>query len=404
MDFVKTLSAPDTEQIHFIGKDIIYFHTLFWPAMLHFAGAPYRVPDHVNVHGFVTVNGQKMSKSRGTGISPLEYLQLGMNAEWLRYYLAAKMTSRVEDIDFTKDDFQARVNSDLIGKYVNIASRAAGFIFKRFEGKVSDAAMADPLIAEVAKAAPQIKDFYEDREYSKALRRIMELADTVNEYVDREKPWELAKTQGKEADLQRVASVALEAFRLLTLYLKPVLPATAQKVERFLNCGELTWETVASHLTSAHPIDKFEHLMGRVDREKQLDVLVPERAPEEEKPLPGGQAIAPTCTIDDFAKLDLRVAKVVSAECVEGSTKLLRFELDVGEGRTRQVFSGIQAAYKPEDLIGKLVVMIANLAPRKMRFGVSEGMILCASAADGKPGELYLIEPFAGAKPGMRLS
>ena len=404
MDFVKTLSAPDTEQIHFIGKDIIYFHTLFWPAMLHFAGAPYRVPDHVNVHGFVTVNGQKMSKSRGTGISPLEYLQLGMNAEWLRYYLAAKMTSRVEDIDFTKDDFQARVNSDLIGKYVNIASRAAGFIFKRFEGKVSDAAMADPLIAEVAKAAPQIKDFYEDREYSKALRRIMELADTVNEYVDREKPWELAKTQGKEADLQRVASVALEAFRLLTLYLKPVLPATAQKVERFLNCGELTWETVASHLTSAHPIDKFEHLMGRVDREKQLDVLVPERAPEEEKPLPGGQAIAPTCTIDDFAKLDLRVAKVVSAECVEGSTKLLRFELDVGEGRTRQVFSGIQAAYKPEDLVGKLVVMIANLAPRKMRFGVSEGMILCASAADGKPGELYLIEPFAGAKPGMRLS
>lgn len=404
MDFVKTLSAPDTEQVHFIGKDIIYFHTLFWPAMLHFAGAPYRVPDHVNVHGFVTVNGQKMSKSRGTGISPLEYLQLGMNAEWLRYYLAAKMTSRVEDIDFTKDDFQARVNSDLIGKYVNIASRAAGFIFKRFEGKVSDAAMADPLIAEVAKAAPQIKDFYEDREYSKALRRIMELADTVNEYVDREKPWELAKTQGKEADLQRVASVALEAFRLLTLYLKPVLPATAQKVERFLNCGELTWETVASHLTSAHPIDKFEHLMGRVDREKQLDVLVPERAPEEEKPLPGGQAIAPTCTIDDFAKLDLRVAKVVSAECVEGSTKLLRFELDVGEGRTRQVFSGIQAAYKPEDLVGKLVVMIANLAPRKMRFGVSEGMILCASAADGKPGELYLIEPFAGAKPGMRLS
>lgn len=404
MDFVKTLSAPDTEQVHFIGKDIIYFHTLFWPAMLHFAGSPYRIPDHINVHGFVTVNGQKMSKSRGTGISPLQYLELGMNAEWLRYYLAAKMTSRVEDIDFTKDDFQARVNSDLIGKYVNIASRSAGFIFKRFEGKVSDAAMSDALVVSIAKAAPEIQSFYEDREFSKALRRIMELADSVNEYVDREKPWELAKTKGKEADLQRVASVALESFRLLTLYLKPVLPATAHKVEQFLNCGELTWASVSSVLSSAKPISKFEHLMGRVDREKQLDVLVPEHAQVEEKQIPGGEPIAAECTINDFAKLDLRVAKVVTAERVEGSTKLLRFELDLGEGRLRQVFSGIQAAYKPEDLVGKLVIMIANLAPRKMRFGISEGMLLCASRSDGKPSELYLIEPFEGAEPGMRLS
>lgn len=402
-DFVQELTRPDTEQVHFIGKDIIYFHTLFWPAMLHFAGVPYRVPDHVNVHGFVTVNGQKMSKSRGTGISPLQYLDLGMNAEWLRYYLAAKMTSRVEDVDFTKDDFQARVNSELIGKYVNIASRSAGFIFKRFEGKVSDAAMRCDLIDTIKAAAGEIKASYEDREYARAIRKVMELADTVNEYVDREKPWELAKAEGKEADLQRVASVALEAFRLLTLYLKPILPATAKKVESFLNCPLLTWETVETSLTSANPISKFEHLMGRVDREKQLDVLVPEKAPEPEVVLPGGEAIAEQCTIDDFAKTDLRVAKVVKCEEVEGSDKLLRLELDVGEGRLRQVFSGIKASYAPADLVGKLVIMIANLAPRKMRFGVSEGMVLAASDASNKKGGVYLIEPFAGAKPGMRL-
>lgn len=403
MDFVKELTRPDTEQVHFIGKDIIYFHTLFWPAMLNFAGKPYRVPDHVNVHGFVTVNGQKMSKSRGTGISPLQYLELGMNAEWLRYYLAAKMSSRVEDIDFTKDDFQARVNSDLIGKYVNIASRAAGFIFKRFEGKVDDAAMSDPLLKQIREAAPELKDYYETREFGKALRRVMELADLVNEFVDREKPWELAKDETKGADLQRVASVALEGFRLLTLYLKPVLPATAERVEQFLNCGELNWDSVEAVLTSTKPIAKFEHLMGRVDREKQLDVLVPEHAPEPEPVLPGGEAIAAECTIDDFSKIDLRVARVVKAEAVEGSDKLLRLELDVGEGRLRQVFSGIKSAYTPDSLTGKLVVMIANLAPRKMRFGVSEGMVLAASDAKDKKAGLFLIEPFEGAVPGMRL-
>ncbi|HBC70040.1 MAG: methionine--tRNA ligase [Duodenibacillus sp.] len=404
LSFEEELSRPDTEQIHFIGKDIIYFHTLFWPAMLHFSGAPYRVPDHINVHGFVTVNGAKMSKSRGTGISPLEYLNLGMNAEWLRYYLAAKLSSKVEDVDFTKDDFQARVNSDLIGKYVNIASRAAGFIFKRFEGRVSDAAMSEPLLATIAAERDAIRDLYEDREYGRAMRRVMELADLVNEYVDREKPWELAKKEGAAADLQRVASVALEAFRMLTLYLKPVLPATAERVEAFLNCGELTWESIGNHLSSSRPINKFEHLMGRVDREKQLDKLVPEKAPEPEAPkLPGGEAIAPTCTIDDFAKVDLRIARIVKCEQVEGSDKLLRLELDVGEGRLRQVFSGIKAFYKPEDLTGKLTVMIANLAPRKMRFGLSEGMVLAASDASDKKSGIYLIEPTAGAKPGMRL-
>lgn len=410
LDFEKELSDPSTEQIHFIGKDIIYFHTLFWPAMLKFAGKPYRVPDHVNVHGFVTVDGRKMSKSRGTGISPLEYIRLGMNAEWLRYYLAAKLTSRVEDVDFTKTDFVARVNGELIGKYINIASRAAGFIFSRFEGKVSDAAMTDPLLTKLREAAPAIRDAYENREYATAVRRVMELADRVNEYVDAEKPWEQAKDPAKAADLQRTASVALEAFRLLTLYLKPILPHTAERVEAFLHCGEQTWDTVNVPLSSANPIEKYQHLMGRVDLKKHLDALIPGTkaaapAAEEKKDeanLPGGEAIAPICTIDDFVKTDLRVAKVVECTTVEGSDKLLRLMLDVGEGRIRQVFSGIRAFYKPEDIVGKLVIMIANLAPRKMRFGVSEGMVLCASNPKDKK-SVYLIEPDAGAEPGMRL-
>ncbi len=410
LDFEKELSDPSTEQIHFIGKDIIYFHTLFWPAMLKFAGKPYRVPDHVNVHGFVTVDGRKMSKSRGTGISPLEYIRLGMNAEWLRYYLAAKLTSRVEDVDFTKTDFVARVNGELIGKYINIASRAAGFIFSRFEGKVSDAAMTDPLLTKLREAAPAIRDAYENREYATAVRRVMELADRVNEYVDAEKPWEQAKDPAKAADLQRTASVALEAFRLLTLYLKPILPHTAERVEAFLHCGEQTWDTVSRPLSSANPIEKYQHLMGRVDLKKHLDALIPgpkaaAPAAEEKKDeanLPGGEAIAPICTIDDFVKTDLRVAKVVECTAVEGSDKLLRLMLDVGEGRIRQVFSGIRAFYKPEDIVGKLVIMIANLAPRKMRFGVSEGMVLCASNPKDKK-SVYLIEPDAGAEPGMRL-
>ena len=410
LDFEKELTDPSTEQIHFIGKDIIYFHTLFWPAMLKFAGKPYRVPDHVNVHGFVTVDGRKMSKSRGTGISPLEYIRLGMNAEWLRYYLAAKLTSRVEDVDFTKTDFVARVNGELIGKYINIASRAAGFIFSRFEGKVSDAAMTDPLLTKLREAAPAIRDAYENREYATAVRRVMELADRVNEYVDAEKPWEQAKDPAKAADLQRTASVALEAFRLLTLYLKPILPHTAERVEAFLHCGEQTWDTANQPLSSANPIEKYQHLMGRVDLKKHLDALIPGTkaaapAAEEKKAeanLPGGEAIAPICTIDDFVKTDLRVAKVVECTTVEGSDKLLRLMLDVGEGRIRQVFSGIRAFYKPEDIVGKLVIMIANLAPRKMRFGVSEGMVLCASNPKNKK-SIYLIEPDAGAEPGMRL-
>lgn len=405
-NFDEFLMDPKTEQIHFIGKDIIYFHTLFWPAMLHFAGKPYRVPDHIYAHGFVTVGGLKMSKSRGTGIDPLKYLNLGMDPEWLRYYLAAKLSGRVEDIDFTKPDFFSRVNSDLIGKYVNIASRSAGFIVKRFEGRVLDSAMSDPLLKALREDAPKVIELYEDREYAKAMRLVMELADKTNEYVDHMKPWELAKDPAQAEKLHEVCSVCLEAFRILTNYLKPVLPGVAEKVEAFLGCGELTWSTVDTPLSSANPIQPFKHLMRRVDMEKQLDQLISEVKEEPKaEALPGGEAIAPTCTIDDFAKLDLRIAKVVACEAVEGSTKLLKFTLDVGEGKTRTVFSGIKASYsEPAQLVGKLIVMIANLAPRKMRFGLSEGMVLSAADADQKatPG-FFLLEPFPGAKPGMRI-
>ena len=279
-DFNEFLSDPETEQVHFIGKDIIYFHTLFWPAMLHFSGKPFRTPDHINAHGFMTVDGQKMSKSRGTGISPLQYLDLGMNAEWLRYYLAAKMNSRVEDVDFTKVDFAQRVNSDLIGKYINIASRAAGFIVKRFEGRILDAAMKDPLIERIKSRVPEVSAFYEVREFARATRLVMELADAVNEYVDEKKPWELAKDPAQAEALHWVSSVALECFRLLTLCLKPVLPATAERVEAFLSIAPLAWASAAEPLSSVNPIKPYQHLMQRVDMVRQLDQLLPDHVPE----------------------------------------------------------------------------------------------------------------------------
>ena len=403
LNFEEILQDEKTEQIHFIGKDIIYFHTLFWPAMLHFAGKPFRVPDHINAHGFMTVNGEKMSKSRGTGISPLQYLELGMNAEWLRYYLAAKMNSRVEDVDFTKADFAQRVNSDLIGKYVNIASRAAGFIVKRFDGKVDESVMNHELLQGIRARAEEIQAYYEAREYARATRLVMELADQINEFVDREKPWELAKEEGKEKELQQISSIALVGFRLLTLFLKPVLPATAERVESFLSIEPLVWKDVNNHLTASHQVQPFKHLMQRVDMEKQLDVLVPEIAVEEAAPVPGNEPIEAECTIEDFSKVDLRVAKIVKCNRVEGSTKLLQLSLDLGEGRLRNVFSGIQSAYSPEDLEGRLTIVVANLAPRKMRFGVSEGMVLSASDAKNKEAGLFLLSPDSGAVPGMRV-
>ncbi|MBX3643957.1 MAG: methionine--tRNA ligase [Rubrivivax sp.] len=401
LDFDAYLADPDVEQVHFIGKDIVTFHTLFWPAMLKFSGR--KVPDHIFVHGFITVSGEKMSKSRGTGISPLRYLELGLDAEWLRYYIAAKLNAHVEDIDFNAEDFVARVNSDLVGKYINIASRAAGFIAKRFGGRLSaDLGVEGRTLLDGLRAhRDTVAELYEAREYGKALREIMALADRVNGYVDQHKPWELAKQPGEDAVLHDVCSVCIEAFRVLTVYLKPVLPALAAKVEAFLQIEPLQWHDAARALGS-HTIGAYQHLMQRVDT-KLLDALFePPAAPP--APTPGGEALAAEIGIDDFAKVDLRIAKIVAAERVEGSSKLLRLTLDVGEGKTRNVFSGIAGAYQPEDLAGKLTVMVANLAPRKMKFGLSEGMVLAASHADEKahPG-LYVLEPWPGAVPGLRV-
>ncbi|WCM87411.1 methionine--tRNA ligase [Acidovorax sp. NCPPB 3576] len=403
-DYEAYMADPLLEQYHFIGKDIVTFHTLFWPAMLKFSGR--KTPDKICVHGFLTVNnGEKMSKSRGTGLDPLKYLGLSMNPEWLRYYIAAKLNGRNEDIDFNPEDFMARVNSDLIGKFVNIASRAAGFIAKRFGGQLG--AMSgdgQALLATLAAQGGTIAEALEKRDTARALREVMLLADRVNEYVDANKPWELAKQDGMDARLQDVCTTCIEAFRVLAIYLKPVLPALAAQVEAFLNVAPLAFADAKTLLGSGHAIGAYQHLMQRVDV-KQLDALFePPAAPEPEKTVPGGEEIAPTITIDDFARIDLRIAKIVNCEPVEGSTKLLRLTLDVGEGRHRNVFSGIASAYQPADLIGKLTVMVANLAPRKMKFGISEGMVLAASHGDEKahPG-IHVLEPWAGATPGMRV-
>jgi len=405
--------AGDTEQVHFIGKDIIYFHALFWPAMLKFAGR--KTPDQLNVHGFITVSGEKMSKSRGTGISPLRYLELGMNPEWLRYYLAAKLNAQVEDVDFNPDDFVARVNSDLVGKYVNIASRAANFIVRHFDGRLGYLGEDDTLAAQLAQAADAIRAAWEARDYNRAVRDIMAHADRINQAFDAAQPWVLAKgistaSDEQKAQLQAICSRALAGFKALSVMLAPVLPALTARVARelFGQSDDFVWIDAGKLPQSIAP---FKHLMQRVEP-AMLDALFD--APEPEKTtatatatevLPGGQAIAPTIKIGDFAAIDLRIARIVNCEHVEGSDKLLRLTLDVGEGRHRTVFSGIRAAYQPEDLIGKLTVLVANLAPRKMRFGVSEGMVLSASHADPNvDGGLYVLHPWPGAQPGMRIS
>jgi methionyl-tRNA synthetase len=408
-DYEAYMADPQLEQYHFIGKDIVTFHTLFWPATLKFSGR--KVPDSVFVHGFLTVNnGEKMSKSRGTGLDPLKYLGLGMNAEWLRYYLATKLSSRNEDIDFNAEDFMLRVNSDLIGKYVNIASRAAGFISKRFGGQLGEvSADGDALLEHLRTVAPTIIELMAEREYGKALRETMLLTDRVNAYVDQNKPWELAKQEGMEGRLQDVCTTCIEAFRLLTILLKPVLPALAAQVEAFLKVQPFTFADAQTALGKGHGIGEYKHLMQRVDV-KQLEALFEPPAQTVQAPAatetvaPGGEELAPTITIDDFAKIDLRIAQIVNCEAVEGSTKLLRLTLDVGEGRTRNVFSGIASSYQPQDLVGKLTVVVANLAPRKMKFGVSEGMVLAGSHADEKtnPG-IYVLNPWPGAQPGMRV-
>jgi methionyl-tRNA synthetase len=351
-----------------------------------------------------------MSKSRGTGIDPLKYLSLGLNPEWLRYYIAAKLNGRNEDIDFNPEDFVARVNSDLVGKFINIASRSAGFIAKRFGGQLGTVSVdGEELLVMLRAGAEDLRQLYDSRDYARALREVMALADQVNAYVDANKPWELAKQAGQEERLHDVCTTCIEAFRLLTLYLKPVLPALAAQVEAFLKITPLQWADAGRSLSAGHAIGDYKHLMTRADPKVLEQLFTPPAAAaapaaEAAPTLPGGEALAPTITIDDFTKIDLRIAKIVACEKVEGSTKLLRLTLDVGEGKTRNVFSGIASAYQPEQLAGKLTVMVANLAPRKMKFGVSEGMVLAASHADEKaqPG-IHVLEPWPGAQPGMRV-
>ena len=407
MDFDALLDPQgSTEQVHFIGKDIIYFHALFWPAMLKFAGR--KTPDALNVHGFITVSGEKMSKSRGTGISPQRYLDIGMNAEWLRYYIAAKLNAKVEDIDFNPDDFIARVNSDLVGKYVNIASRAANFITKHFDGVLAYSGDTQALCDGFAAQAESIRAAIEAREYNRAIREIMAYADGINQAFDTAQPWVLAKGIGtadaaQKAALQDICSRALAGFKALSVMLTPVLPVLTERVARELFGAQQAYTWADAAVLPQH-VAPFKHLMQRVEP-AMLDQLLEAPAPEQPAaPMPGGEAIADTITIDDFAKIDLRIAQIVDCQHVEGSTKLLQLTLDVGEGRHRNVFSGIKSAYKPEDLVGKLTVMVANLAPRKMKFGVSEGMVLAGSHADDKvDGGIYVLEPWPGAKPGMRV-
>ncbi|HEX6634352.1 MAG TPA: methionine--tRNA ligase [Usitatibacter sp.] len=442
-DFAKYMADPRLEQVHFIGKDIIYFHTLFWPAMLKFADR--KVPDNVYVHGFLQLSGEKMSKSRGISVSPQTYIDLGLNPEWVRYYLAAKLNARVEDLDFNPDDFLARVNSDLVGKYVNIASRAAGFIAKRFGGALTEEPLsaarelrykmrgnlaapepdddqAPAILFEVRSFADAIAADYEAREFGKAIRQVMFLADRVNQYVDEQKPWEIAKESGQDAALQWFCTLYLELFRILTIYLKPVLPKVAEDVEAFLALAKpLTWEDVGNPLKPGHKVQQYRHLISRIDP-KQIDQLLepesksapakaagetkgagaeaaefklePVEAPKPPVILPVGDTIS----IDDFGKIDLRVARIVEAELVADADKLLKLTLDIGIGN-RTVFAGIRSAYTPKDLVGRLTVMVANLAPRKMRFGESQGMVL--AAGDGNA--IFLLAPDSGAQPGMRI-
>ncbi|HFC6431871.1 TPA: methionine--tRNA ligase [Neisseria meningitidis] len=403
VDFDEYFKADSqTEMYHFIGKDILYFHALFWPAMLHFSG--HRAPTGVYAHGFLTVDGQKMSKSRGTFITAKSYLEQGLNPEWMRYYIAAKLNSKIEDIDLNLQDFISRVNSDLVGKYVNIAARASGFIAKRFEGRLKDVADS-ALLAKLAAESDTIAEQYENREYARALRDIMALADAVNEYVDANKPWELAKQEGQDERLHEVCSELINAFTMLTAYLAPVLPQTAANAAKFLNLEAITWANTRDTL-GEHAINKYEHLMQRVEQKQVDDLIEANKQSIAAAAVPAAEEgkyekVAEQASFDDFMKIDMRVAKVLNCEAVEGSTKLLKFDLDFGFEK-RIIFSGIAAFYpNPAELNGRMVIAVANFAPRKMaKFGVSEGMILSAATADGK---LKLLDVDAGAQPGDKV-
>ncbi|UTP72491.1 methionine--tRNA ligase [Alteromonas sp. LMIT006] len=406
IDFDQFWAKDSTaEMYHFIGKDITYFHCLFWPAMLE--GAGYRKPTGVNIHGFVTVNGAKMSKSKGTFIKASTYLE-HLNPEYLRYYFASKLNDSVTDIDLNFDDFCQKVNADLVGKVVNIASRCAGFITKRFAGQLSENVMDPELLAQFQNKSDAIAQYFEKRQYHHAIREIMTLADAANQFIDAQAPWVTIKEEGKEQFTHDVCSMGIHLFRILAIYLAPVVPNLAQSAEAFLN-DTFTWEATSNTLTG-HGINKFKAMLQRVDKDKvaamveaSKENLAPKAAPVK-KPaktakLASDDELAPTIQFEDFAKIDLRIAKIVSAEHVEGADKLLCLQLDIGT-ETRQVFAGIKSAYSPEQLSGKLTVMVANLAPRKMRFGMSEGMVLAAGPGGD---ELYILEPHEGAKPGMRV-
>ncbi|MEH6713307.1 methionine--tRNA ligase [Paraglaciecola polaris] len=401
INFDEYWGADSTAELyHFIGKDITYFHCLFWPAMLE--GAGFRKPTGVNVHGFVTVNGAKMSKSKGTFIKGRTYLD-HLNPEYLRYYFASKLGANVSDIDLNFEDFAQKVNSDLVGKVVNIASRCASFITKRFDGKLSDNVLEPELVAEFQNAQASISQAFEERQYHKAVREIMALADKANQFIDTNAPWVTIKDESKQALTHDVCSLGINLFRILMVYLKPVVPKLAEQAEAFLN-DDLNWTSAQSILTG-HEINKFKALMQRVDMDKvnamvddSKENLAPTVTIDPNSPL-AKDPISETIEFDDFAKIDLRIAKIVVAEHVEKADKLLRLELDLG-GETRQVFAGIKSAYQPEDLIGKHTVMVANLAPRKMRFGLSEGMVLAAGPG-GK--DLWIMEPHEGAQAGMKV-
>jgi len=395
----------DAELYHFIGKDIIYFHALFWPAML--SGAHFRTPSAIFAHGFLTVNGEKMSKSRGTFITARTYLE-HLNPEYLRYYFAAKLSAGVDDIDLNFDDFSQRVNSDLVGKVVNIASRCSGFVSKRFANLLSANCSEPALFHEFITANEQIAEFYETREFGKAMREIMALADKANQYIDEKKPWLIAKQEGKDAELHDVCSMGINLFRLLAVYLKPVIPALAENAESFLNIDSQAWPANAQALLN-HAINEFKPLMTRVEADKITAIVEASKenlekttdkhahvAPAIEKKF---EPIADTIEFDDFAKLDLRIAKIIKADQVEGSDKLLQLTVDIGD-ETRTIFAGIKSAYAPEDMEGKLTLVIANLAPRKMRFGCSEGMVLAAGPG-GK--DIWILSPDKGAVAGMRV-
>jgi len=401
VDFNEFMRADSpTELVHFIGKDIIYFHALFWPAMLK--GAGFRLPNRIYAHGFLTVDGKKMSKSRGTFIKARTYLN-HLNPEYLRYYFAAKLNNTIEDIDLSLEDFQSRINSDLVGKVVNIASRCAGFITKRFDGKLSETLSDPALFKEFTDQAESIARRYDNREFAQAMREIMALADKANQYIDEKKPWVLAKEEGKDAEVHAVCSMGINLFRVLIAYLKPVLPRTAEQAEVFLNIDSLQWADIGQPLTG-HTISPFKPLMTRVEQDK-IDAIIEEskdnmtQTPAPTKATENIDPIADEIQFDEFAKIDLRIAKIVHAEHVEGAEKLLKLTLDIGL-ENKQVFAGIKSAYAPEDLVGKLTVMVANLAPRKMRFGLSEGMVLAAGPG-GK--DLFILNPDDGAKPGMRV-